>query len=224
MVGAGLGGFQYDIQAAYNGTIDDKGWGISIGFGAAIGFLTGGLGELKNTGEFRYVGGKLSKVADKVGLKVLVGKVGASIGLGSRVGVLEQSVGRKIVNELGARFVATAKLAPKTIGISVAGRIGVNAKDHKDVFEGIGEAALVGLGLALAGGFASRLPGLPINNVELTNFTPGQEIEMTPMSMTRSVGTRSVETRMSETMSRTRSGMRSSTRLNSLMEGQSGLF
>jgi hypothetical protein len=180
VLGAGIGGLQYDGMAAFNAVVykqknlSDVWWGGSMLGGAVFGFV-GATGAPAMILEYMEsisartgvsaVGSTLkwfgSKIASKAGFGALTGKITITEvedeSVASVIARAAKTASKPVVNV--AKDVTTESAIPTLTSefTTVGGQMIRNVKNHRDIWEGVGEAAVDGLVKGvLSGGMSSK--------------------------------------------------------------------
>ena len=179
-LGAGIGGLQYDGMAAFNAVVykqknlSDLWWGGSLLSGAVFGFVgaTGVPGMILEYMEsisartgVSAVGSTLkwfgSKIASKAGFGALTGKITITEvedeSVASVIARAAKTASKPVVN-VAKDFASESAIPTLTSEFStVGGQMIHNVKNHRDIWEGVGEAAVDGLVKGvLSGGMSSK--------------------------------------------------------------------
>jgi hypothetical protein len=161
LIGAGIGGLQYDGIAAFDAVVlnekhlDDAGWGEGIGVGAAFGFVEGAGGIEYASKVAGKVGGKIwSKVPRTLtkGPKAVLRKVGIGRLKGGysakELGVESSRASRfakGILKQSSSLAKASAWPVLKNTSTTVGMRLEENIRTGKNPTEGLAQATFDGI-------------------------------------------------------------------------------
>ena len=162
LIGAGIGGLQYDGIAAFNAVafnekhLDDAEWGQSIAVGAVLGAIEGASGVFASTGKFvGKMGGKAWSKMPRVltkGPKALLRKVGIGR-LKGGYSVKELGVGpsratrfaKGALKQSSSLTKASAWPVFKSTATTVGTRLEENIRTGKNPTEGLVQATFDGI-------------------------------------------------------------------------------